>query len=154
MQGGAQRSPTIEGAAMELGAIDEHYLTLCRKRIEEKIGWGSSTDWSTQDFEELSEQIYEATGRPISATTLKRIWGRVKYESSRASTPLTRWPGSSTRAPGGLSSNTTACCRNLLRLRWPPLLMLACCKHFSRLVGLNGDAERLHWGLCWCSSLF
>jgi len=67
---------------MELGAIDEQYLTLCRKRIEEKIGWGSSTDWSTQDFEELSEQICEATGRPISATTLKRIWGRVKYESS------------------------------------------------------------------------
>ena len=67
---------------MEPGAIDEHYLALCRRRIEEKIGWGSSTDWSTQDFEELSEQIHEATGRSISATTLKRIWGRVKYVSS------------------------------------------------------------------------
>jgi hypothetical protein len=51
------------------------------KLYEERTGWGDSTKWSNQDFLQLSELIREKTGVTISHVTLKRIWGRVKYES-------------------------------------------------------------------------
>ena len=46
------------------------------------MGWGPSSEWSTQDFEELSVRIQDSTSQVISVTTLKRIWGRVAYDSS------------------------------------------------------------------------
>ena len=49
--------------------------------IEEKLGWGEAATWASNDFEELSIRIQDATGKVISATTLKRIWGRVAYSS-------------------------------------------------------------------------
>ncbi len=58
------------------------YLERCRQLIEEKLDWGSPDGWSTQDFEELSDLITEKTGRTLGATTLKRVWGRVRYDSS------------------------------------------------------------------------
>jgi len=63
-------------------------LALCRRLIEEKLGWGSSESWSTQDFEQLSERIAGQTGVSLSVTTLKRVWGRVKYESAPTVTTL------------------------------------------------------------------
>lgn len=56
-------------------------LTRCLALIEEKLGWGDSAAWSSNDFEELSIRMQDATGHVISATTLKRIWGRVVYAS-------------------------------------------------------------------------
>ena len=56
-------------------------LSSCKLLIEKKLDWGSSNAWSTQEFEELSFLIHERTGRAISATTLKRIWGRITYRS-------------------------------------------------------------------------
>jgi hypothetical protein len=67
---------------------DEAHITLCCKRIEERLNWGDSTGWTNQDFENLSEKIREATGVTLSGTTLKRIWGRVKYESAPTVTTL------------------------------------------------------------------
>ncbi|MBS1597422.1 MAG: hypothetical protein JST75_04300 [Bacteroidetes bacterium] len=52
-----------------------------RKIIEAKTGWGVSDDWTNQDFVALSEKIQEQTGVAISHVTLKRIWGKVKYDS-------------------------------------------------------------------------
>ncbi|MFN8344938.1 MAG: hypothetical protein U0X91_08040 [Spirosomataceae bacterium] len=63
-------------------------LTRCRVLIEKKLQWGSSNDWSTQDFERLSEQIADQTGVTLSATTLKRVWGKVKYDSVPTQTTL------------------------------------------------------------------
>ncbi len=63
-------------------AMQDHYLKHCKQRIEDKLGWGPSAQWATQDFEELSFQIQEKTSEVISATTLKRIWGRVAYDSN------------------------------------------------------------------------
>src|SRR5688572_6450072 len=60
---------------------DEFLLTKAKKLIESKINWGDSNDWSNQDFVALSEKIQEHLNIPLSHVTLKRIWGKVKYES-------------------------------------------------------------------------
>ena len=57
------------------------HLDLCKKLIEEKLGWGPSENWTTQDFEELSIRIQDSTEQVISSTTLKRLWGRVAYDN-------------------------------------------------------------------------
>lgn len=60
---------------------EQQYLQQCRSLIEKKTGWGSHDHWTNQDFVRLSELIFEETGINLSSTTLKRIWGRVKYNS-------------------------------------------------------------------------
>ncbi len=60
---------------------DELLLTKAKKIIESKINWGDSNDWTNQDFVALSEKIQEQLNIPLSHVTLKRIWGKVKYES-------------------------------------------------------------------------
>ncbi|RPD42025.1 hypothetical protein [Chitinophaga barathri] len=67
---------------------DALYLAACCAAIEDKLGWGAGAIWSNQDFENLSETILEATGVTLSSTTLKRIWGRVKYDSAPTVTTL------------------------------------------------------------------
>ena len=63
-------------------------LSSCLKKIEEKLGWGSSSDWSSQNFEQLSEKIQEHTGVTISHNTLKRLWGRIPYNSAPSTVTL------------------------------------------------------------------
>jgi hypothetical protein len=60
---------------------DESLIRQVKKLFEEKTGWGDSEKWSNQDFLQLSELIRDETGVTISHVTLKRIWGKVKYES-------------------------------------------------------------------------
>ena len=67
---------------------DAEYLDACCKAVEDKLNWGAGAVWSNQDFENLSENILEATGVTLSSTTLKRIWGRVKYDSAPTATTL------------------------------------------------------------------
>lgn len=61
---------------------EKFYLEKCRQQIEGKVGWGDSALWQNQDFEALSEQIYKETKVTLSVSTLKRIWGKVRYEGS------------------------------------------------------------------------
>ena len=61
--------------------MHDAYLDRCKALVEEKLDWGPSESWKTQDFEELSIRMQDSTGRVISTTTLKRIWGHVVYES-------------------------------------------------------------------------
>ncbi len=61
--------------------MEDQQLARCRHLVEQKLGWGSADNWTTQDFEELSFKIQEETEQVISATTLKRLWGRVAYDS-------------------------------------------------------------------------
>jgi len=63
-------------------------LAECRRQIETRVGWGDPALWTSQDFEQLSEKIREATEIHLSATTLKRIWGKVKYDSLPTVTTL------------------------------------------------------------------
>ena len=60
---------------------DELLIEKTKKLFEEKTGWGDSEEWTNQDFVILSEKIQERTGVPLSHVTLKRVWGKVKYES-------------------------------------------------------------------------
>lgn len=60
---------------------DEILIRQVKKLFEEKTGWGDSEKWSNQDFLQLSDLIRERTDVTISHVTLKRIWGKVKYDS-------------------------------------------------------------------------
>ena len=62
-------------------ADEVYYIAKCRELIEKKLAWGKSDIWQTQDFENLSEKIFEETKVMLSNSTLKRIWGKVRYES-------------------------------------------------------------------------
>src|SRR5579863_480529 len=67
---------------------EEQLKENCKQLIEEKLGWGGSSQWTNQDFDLLSEKIFEVTGVALSQTTLKRIWGKVKYDSAPTVTTL------------------------------------------------------------------
>jgi hypothetical protein len=60
---------------------DEFLIEKTKKLYEANTGWGDSGDWTNQDFVILSEKIQERTGVALSHVTLKRVWGKVKYES-------------------------------------------------------------------------
>ncbi len=60
---------------------DETMIRQVKKLFEEKTGWGDSGNWTNQDFLQLSELIRDHTGVTLSHVTLKRVWGKVKYDS-------------------------------------------------------------------------
>ena len=60
---------------------DDSLIRQVKKMFEEKTGWGNCEEWTNQDFLQLSELIRDQTGITISHVTLKRIWGKVKYDS-------------------------------------------------------------------------
>ena len=60
---------------------DENLIRLVKTMFEEKTGWGNSDAWTNQDFLQLSELIRDETGITLSHVTLKRVWGKVKYDS-------------------------------------------------------------------------
>jgi len=66
----------------------ERLMETYKKLVETKLGWGSSELWTNQDYERLSLRIQDATGVNLSAATLKRIWGKVRYESKPSTTTL------------------------------------------------------------------
>jgi hypothetical protein len=59
---------------------DIHLIEKCRILVEEKVRLGQSEGWKESDFELVSTQIEKDTGIVLSVTTLKRIWGKVKYD--------------------------------------------------------------------------
>ena len=63
-------------------------LTHCRTLIEHRLGWPPAAQWQSSHFERLGERIHEATGVSLSAATLKRVWGHVRYDSSPSRTTL------------------------------------------------------------------
>jgi len=60
---------------------DDFLIEKAKRLYEDKTGWGDSDEWTNQDFVILSEQIQERTGIALSHVTLKRVWGKVKYDS-------------------------------------------------------------------------
>ena len=67
---------------------EEELIFTCRQRIEAELNWGPSDRWSNQDFEHLSDKIMERTQVRLSVSTLKRIWGKVRYDSLPTTTTL------------------------------------------------------------------
>jgi len=56
-------------------------LQLLLQEIEQQLQWGSGVNWRHQDFQTLSEKILDKTGKQLSTNTLKRIWGKLPYNS-------------------------------------------------------------------------
>jgi hypothetical protein len=56
--------------------------------IAGRLGWGDPASWTSEDFESLSERIFETTAVRLSVSTLKRIWGKVRYDSSPTTATL------------------------------------------------------------------
>ena len=56
--------------------------------VEAQLNWDDSNLWSTHDFEELSEKILRKTTINLSVTTLKRLWGKISYDSKPTITTL------------------------------------------------------------------
>ncbi|CAM3999517.1 hypothetical protein SAMN06265348_10182 [Pedobacter westerhofensis] len=61
-----------------------HLLSL----IEDQLGWGDSANWPSKDFERLNILIQERTKVSISASTLRRLWGKVDYNNQPSVTTL------------------------------------------------------------------
>jgi len=68
--------------------ISQSHIQECLSRIEKKLNWGPGSEWTNQDFELLVEEIFNKTGTNLSLTTLKRIWGKVDYQSQPSSSTL------------------------------------------------------------------
>jgi len=72
---------------MEL-ETDDIALEKCKSKIEDDLGWGDSSRWHTTDYETLSTRIHERTGITLSVATLKRLWGKIRYDSKPTPTTL------------------------------------------------------------------
>ncbi|MEJ1237065.1 hypothetical protein WBG78_02990 [Chryseolinea sp. T2] len=100
---------------------DEIHLLHCLTLIENKLNRGPREGWSNYDFDRLIEDIQVVTGVRLSLTTLKRVSGRIKYDSFPTHTTLNalaRYVGfedwrefvrdqERSRASGGESSQST-----------------------------------------------
>src|SRR5688572_8498158 len=67
---------------------EKQYLESCRQRIEEKVGWGPGSEWQNQDFEALSKRIFKDTKVSLSVSTLKRVWGKIRYDGNPTTATL------------------------------------------------------------------
>ena len=56
--------------------------------IEEQLDWDDPSTWQGKDFEILNELILEKTKVSLSASTLRRLWGRVEYNHLPSGTTL------------------------------------------------------------------
>jgi hypothetical protein len=68
-----------------MNALDLKQLLII---IEQQLDWGESTTWQSKDFENLNDLILEKTKVSLSASTLRRLWGRVKYNHLPSATTL------------------------------------------------------------------
>ena len=69
-------------------STERELILLCRTKIEQLLNWGDSSLWTNSDFELLSDKIFEKTAVRLSISTLKRIWGKVKYDNSPTAATL------------------------------------------------------------------
>ena len=96
---------------------NETSLEQCKRLIETTLSWGEPASWSNEDFEDLSERIFQKTAVRLSVSTLKRIWGKVKYDHSPTTATLnalagfagfTGWRDFQQQHPGPASPDTSS----------------------------------------------
>ncbi|WP_426671580.1 hypothetical protein ACPPVU_10115 [Mucilaginibacter sp. McL0603] len=56
--------------------------------IEQQLDWGDNSTWQGKDFEILNQLIFDKTKVSLSASTLRRIWGKVEYNHMPSTTTL------------------------------------------------------------------
>ncbi len=59
---------------------EKAFIDQLKVDIEKALKWGSSDDWKHKDFQNLSEKIFQHSKVILSPSTLKRVWGKIKYE--------------------------------------------------------------------------
>lgn len=69
-------------------SLEIKHIKKCLELIENRLNWGPGSDWKGYDFEKLSIEIQEATAVVLSVTTLKRLWGKLKYTNVPTATTL------------------------------------------------------------------
>lgn len=62
----------------------KHLLSI----IEQQLDWGDAATWQSKDFEILNQLIFDKTKVSLSASTLRRVWGRVEYHHLPSGTTL------------------------------------------------------------------
>ncbi|TRX59110.1 hypothetical protein FNH22_11340 [Fulvivirga sp. M361] len=67
---------------------NDQYIKALAALLVEKLNWGDVAEWHTKDFDTLSEHILDATAVNLSVTTLKRLLGKVEYNSRPTITTL------------------------------------------------------------------
>ncbi len=67
---------------------EDKYWLQYQLEIEKKLAWGPGDSWQNSDFEVLSEQIFDQTQVRLSTSTLRRLWGRVRYDHLPSITTL------------------------------------------------------------------
>ena len=73
--------------------VNDQALQTLLQQLTDQLGRGPATAWTDYDFEHLSDEIFTATDTRLSVTTLKRVWGRLKYESQPSTTTLNALAG-------------------------------------------------------------
>jgi len=68
--------------------MKKNLIDRLKTKIEKHLNWGISEDWGNYDFEKLNEEIQKTTGVNLSMSTLKRFFGKVKYDSQPSLTTL------------------------------------------------------------------
>lgn len=69
-------------------AKEKQAIIQCLQMLESRLNWGASQNWVNYDFEKLSQEIEQKTQVNLSVTTLKRLWGKVKYPHAPTLTTL------------------------------------------------------------------
>lgn len=59
--------------------IEPEYIQYCLSEIEKKLNWRDSHFWRESDYQKLAGIISEESGISISPHTLKRLFGKLKY---------------------------------------------------------------------------
>lgn len=60
----------------------------CLALVESRFNRGTREQWTNYDFEKLSDEIQQATDVMLSITTLKRVFGKVKYDHAPSTATL------------------------------------------------------------------
>lgn len=61
--------------------IEKHNIDKLLLEIIENLDWGPIENWGNYDFDRLNELILEQTNTQLSSVTLKRVFGKIKYDS-------------------------------------------------------------------------
>ncbi|HYW95249.1 MAG TPA: hypothetical protein VE870_06665 [Bacteroidales bacterium] len=60
---------------------EEFFIILAIEKIVQKTGWGPLDTWTNYNYSMLNEEIRKVTGKRISESTLKRMFGKKKAPS-------------------------------------------------------------------------
>ena len=64
---------------MKTNSNIEQLLSVCKKEIIEKTGWGNPDNWTYYNFNHLSQDISDTTGINISISSVRRLMGKDKH---------------------------------------------------------------------------